>query len=76
MQQVFRRQLLALGSLAGTTESVDRSCQQFIQSVLATAIEKRPDSDGVMDVLRSNGVLSAVVARFVNTFNRAVWNMD
>ena len=35
MQQVFRRQLLALGRLDGDEATIDRQCREFVRSVLA-----------------------------------------
>ena len=74
MQQSFRRYLLALGPLDGEAASVDRQCQQFIRSVLTARLEVRPDTQGVLDVLQSNHVATAVAARFTQTFDAAVWH--
>ena len=74
MQQSFRRQLLALGQLRGDVESVDRTCQQFIRSVLEANVDARPNTESVLDVLQSNRVSTAVAARFTKTFDVAVWH--
>jgi hypothetical protein len=73
MQQLFRRQLLALGSLRGDAARVDDECQRFIRSVLASDVDSRPTAEGVLDVLQRNGVASAVAARFTATFEAAIW---
>ena len=74
MQQVYRRQLLALGRINDAPESVDSHCQQFIRSVLAGPIGTRPDTEGVKDVLLSMGVSAESTARFVDAFDAAVWD--
>ena len=71
MEQVYRRQLLALGRLEG--DAVDAQRNAFVAKVLADKLASRPDTQGVQDVLSSSGAAPAVVARFVDAFNAAVW---
>lgn len=73
MQQVFRRQLLALGRIGGDDVTVDGQSRAFIRSVLAAAIETRPDTQGVRDVIASMGASMAATDRFVDAFDAAVW---
>ena len=73
MQQVYRRQLLALGRLGGDEELLDAQCQRFIRTALAARLNTRPHTEAVLDVLLSSGASSAVAARFVGAFDEAVW---
>lgn len=73
MQQTFRRQLLALGTLNTDETLAAAQCRTFIASVLATGIELRPSTEGVRDVLQSNHAPTDATARFVATFEAAVW---
>ena len=73
MQQSFRRQLFALGRLGGSADLTDLQHQEFIQSVLAVDINLRPHTEAVLDVLLTCGVSPASAARFVESFDAAVW---
>jgi hypothetical protein len=73
MEQVYRRQLLALGKLRGDAASVDACSREFIRGVLAGPLGSRPNSQGVEDVLFGSGAEPAAVARFLAAFDTAVW---
>ncbi len=73
MQQVFRRELLALGRIDGDEVAVDEQCRTFVRSVLGAAIETRPDTQDVRDVIASMGASTAAMDRFVDAFDAAVW---
>ncbi len=73
MQQIFRRQLLALRELGDTPARVGVQCRQFIGAVLAARIELRPNTEAVRDVLLADGVPPAAATQFTETFDRAVW---
>jgi hypothetical protein len=73
MQQTFRRQLLALGTLSNDGALAAAQCRAFIASVLAADISRRPSIEGVRDVLQSNRAPAAAVDRFVANFEAAVW---
>lgn len=73
MQQVFRRQLLAMGRM-NSDVVVDEQCHKFVRSVLGAALELRPDTQGVRDVLTSAGASTAATDRFVDAFDAAVWS--
>lgn len=75
MQQIFRRQLLALGELTGCTAAVVQQCQQFIRGVLAAPLAMRPHTEAVLDVLLFNRVGAATAACFAETFDAAVWRI-
>lgn len=74
MQQVFRRQLLALGRIDRDEAAADEQCRAFVRSVLGASLEARPDTQGVRDVLTSIGASRAATDRFVDAFDAAVWS--
>lgn len=76
MERSCRRQLLAFGQLGRSEDEADASARAFIRHVLAGPLESRPNTQGVEDVLLSSGATPAMVARFVQAFDAAVWGVS
>ncbi len=72
MQQILRRQLLALGTLSGDQTIAEVQCRTFIDSVLAVTIDIRPSTTGVNAVLQSNRARANAIARFLAAFEAAL----
>lgn len=75
MEQLFRRRLLALGTLGPTPEAVDAACRKFVDEVLAVHISRRPSFEAVWDVLLANGAPRTSARRFAAMFDRLVWDL-
>jgi len=62
-----------MGQLSGDADLAGQQCRQFITSVLAADIERRPYAVAVLDVLLAGSVPLAAATRFIDAYDAAVW---